>query len=244
VDGGRGCSVQRQPVDFGVSDGKPRKASLSTSVGDYLKAIWVVAGDGPAATGDIARALGVTASSVTGMLGKLKRMGLIRYKPYYGAELTVQGRGEALRLIRRHRLLETFLIRDLGYSWDEVHEEAEKMEHVMSVHFTERLAAHLGQPSHDPHGDPIPRDDGSLPATPSTALCEAPVSASFTVSRILSQDPEVLAYVTELGVRPGVVVRVEAREPMGEMVTVRLARRRLAISHDLACLILGAVAEG
>ena len=219
---------------------EPERTSLSTSVGDYLKAIWVIARDGPAGTGDIARALGVKASSVTGMLGKLKRMGLIRYKPYQGAQLTGAGRGEALRLVRRHRLLETFLIRDLGYAWDEVHEEAERMEHVMSVRFTERLAEHLGQPSHDPHGDPIPQDDGTVPATPSTALCEVPVGAAFTVSRILSQDPDVLAYVTELGVGPGTVLRVEAKEPLGEMLTIRLGSEHLSISHELACLILGA----
>lgn len=220
---------------------EPRKASLSTSVGDYLKAIWVIARDEPAATGDIARALGVKASSVTGMLGKLKRMGLIRYRPYYGAQLSVAGRAEALRLIRRHRLLETFLIRDLGYSWDEVHEEAEAMEHVMSGRFTERLAAHLGQPTHDPHGDPIPRDDGSVPATPSTGLCDVPVGKWFTVSRILSQDAEVLAYVTELGVHPGSRLRVEAKEPIGELLTVAVGDELLSISHDLARLILGGV---
>jgi len=227
-----------------VTKEEPRKASLSTSVGDYLKAIWVIARDEPAATGDIARALGVTASSVTGMLGKLKRMGLIRYRPYYGAQLSVAGRAEALRLIRRHRLLETFLIRDLGYSWDEVHEEAEAMEHVMSGRFTERLADHLGQPTHDPHGDPIPRDDGSVPSTPSTGLCDVAVGQWFTVSRILSQDAEVLAYVTELGVHPGSRLRVEAKEPIGELLTVALGDELLSISRDLARLILGGVERG
>ncbi len=214
--------------------------SLSTSVGDYLKAIWVIARDGPAGTGDIARSLEVKASSVTGMLGKLKRMGLIRYKPYYGAQLTRAGRSEALRLIRRHRLLETFLIRDLGYGWDEVHEEAERMEHVMSVRFTERLAAHLGQPTHDPHGDPIPGDDGRVPDTPSTALCEVPVGVEFTVSRILSQDADVLAYLTELGIEPGSVLVVAAKEPVGDLLSVRLGDEPLSISHELACVILGA----
>ena len=222
---------------------EPERTALSTSVGDYLKAIWVIARDGPAATGDIARALGVTASSVTGMLGKLKRMNLIRYKPYYGAQLTGVGRGEALRLVRRHRLLETFLIRDLGYTWDEVHEEAERMEHVMSVRFTERLAEHLGQPSHDPHGDPIPGDDGSVPATPSTALCDVREGADFTVSRILSQDADVLGYVTELGIGPGSVLHVEAREPLGDVMMVRFAGRRLSISRELGSLILGAAGD-
>lgn len=222
---------------------EPATSSLSASVGDYLKAIWVIARDEPAGTGDIARALGVNASSVTGMLNKLKRMGLIRYRPYYGAQLTADGRSEALRLVRRHRLLETFLIRDLGYSWDEVHEEAEAMEHVMSGRFTERLAAHLGQPSHDPHGDPIPRDDGTVPSTPSTGLCDVPAGKDFVVSRILSQDPEVLAYVTELGIGPGTQLRVESREPVGELLMVRADGRPLAISRELGRLILGAVRD-
>jgi len=227
-----------------VTKEEPRKPSLSTSVGDYLKAIWVIARDGPAATGDIARALGVTASSVTGMLGKLKRMGLIQYRRYYGAQLSVAGRAEALRLIRRHRLLETFLIRDLGYSWDEVHGEAEAMEHVMSVRFTERLADHLGQPTHDPHGDPIPRDDGTVPSTPSTGLCDVAVGETFTVSRILSQDAEVLAYVRELGIHPGSRLRVESKEPVGDLLTVVLGGQRVSVSRDLASLILGGIDAG
>lgn len=220
---------------------------LSTSVGDYLKAIWVLAPEGPASTGDIARALGVTAPSVTGMLGKLKRLGLIRYRPYYGAELTAEGRREALRLLRRHRLLETFLIRDLGYGWDEVHAEAEAMEHVMSERFTARLATHLGEPSHDPHGDPIPRADGSVPRSPSTALSDVPVGRRFSVSRVLSQDPEVLGYVTELGLGPGAEVRVERREPRGGLVVVRRGDAEVAVSRDLASVMLGALepdAEG
>lgn len=224
-----------------MTDPTPAGTYLSTAVGDYLKAIWGIARDEPAGTGDIARALGVTASSVTGMLGKLKRLGLIRYRRYHGAQLTPAGRSEALRLIRRHRLLETFLIRDLGYSWDEVHEEAEAMEHVMSGRFTERLADHLGQPSHDPHGDPIPREDGRLPSTPSTGLCDVAVGRAFVVSRVLSQDAEVLAYATELGIHPGSRIRVESREPLGDLMTVRVDAGELSISRELARLILGAV---
>ena len=103
---------------------------LSSAVGDYLKAIWQLAGDGAAATGDIARALGVTAPSVTGMLARLRSQGLVQYQPYQGAELTEHGRREAMRLLRRHRLLETFMIGELGFGWDEVHDEAERLEHA------------------------------------------------------------------------------------------------------------------
>lgn len=218
-----------------------RRTDLSASVGDYLKAIWLLGKEGPAATGDLARALGVTAPSVTGMLGKLKRLGFIRYRRYYGAELTERGREEALRLVRRHRLLETFLLRDLGFRWDEVHREAEAMEHVMSERFTERLADHLGQPTHDPHGDPIPRPDGSMPRTPSTALGGVALGRRFTVSRVLSQDAAVLAYVTELGIGPGSELEVRGREPVGNLLTVRVGERDVAVSRELAALILGRV---
>ncbi len=218
-----------------------KRTDLSTSVGDYLKAIWVLARDGPAATGDLARALGVTAPSVTGMFGKLKRLGLIRYRRYYGAELTDAGRAEALRLVRRHRLLETFLLRELGFRWDEVHREAEAMEHVMSERFTERLADHLGQPTHDPHGDPIPRSDGSLPRTPSTALVDVAAGKRFTVSRVLSQDPAVLSYVTEVGLGPGSELAVRGREPLGNLLTIEVEGAPVAVSRELASLILGRV---
>lgn len=218
----------------------PSAAPLSASVGDYLKAIWVVGPDGPAATGDIARELDVTAQSVTGMLGKLKRMGLIEYQRYYGAELTPEGRAQALRLIRKHRLLETFLIRDLGFSWDEVHEQAEAMEHVMSDRFTDRLAEHLGQPTHDPHGDPIPRPDGTLPVTPDAVLAEVEVGRRFRVSRVLSQDAEVLAYLERLRIRPGAQLTVLGREPRGNMLELRVADAPpLALSRELASVVLG-----
>ena len=216
-------------------------APISTAVGDYLKAIWQVAGSEPAATGDIARELGVTAPSVTGMLGKLAAMELIRYQPYRGAELTDAGRAEALRLIRRHRLLETFLIRDLGFGWDEVHQEAERMEHAMSERFTERLAQHLGQPTFDPHGDPIPRRDGSLPDGPDTPLVDAADGDRFEVHRVLSQDSLVLAYLAGLDIEPGRILRVVAREPLGNLLMLRSGERHVSLSKELATMILGSV---
>lgn len=206
--------------------------TLSASVGDYLKAIWQLGQGEPVATGDIARELGVTAPSVTGMLGKLKRDGLIRYQPYRGAELSDLGLAEAMRLLRRHRLLETFLIQDLGFGWDEVHEEAERMEHVMSERFTERLAQHLGQPTFDPHGDPIPRRDGSLPQGPDVPLSDAPEGVRFEVHRVLSQDADVLGYVTGLGVVPGAVLRVTSREPSGELLHARVEGRETGSAAD------------
>src|SRR3712207_6147283 len=138
----------------------------SSSAGDYLKAIWELseegAAEGAASTNDVAERLSLSAASVSNMFGRLREMGLAEYERYRGATLTEEGRAEALRLLRRHRLIETFLLEYLGYSWEEVHEEAESLEHAVSDEFTERLAKFLGHPGRDPHGDPIPAMDGTL----------------------------------------------------------------------------------
>src|SRR5215207_4587952 len=134
----------------------------SSSVGDYLKAICEVGGSGAASTKDVADRLSISSASVSNMFVRLREMGLAEYERYQGASLTEAGREEALRLVRRHRLIETFLLEHLGYSWREVHEEAERLEHAVSDEFTERLAEFLGHPDHDPHGDPIPAADGRL----------------------------------------------------------------------------------
>lgn len=223
---------------------------LSISIGDYLKTIWRVAGAGSASTGDIARELGVTAPSVTGMLVRMRGLGLVGYQPYKGAELTEVGRREVMRLLRRHRVLETFMIEHLGFGWDEVHVEAERMEHAMSDEFTDRLARYLGQPSFDPHGDPIPRSDGSLPDSPATPLSSVPVGSTFRVYRVLAQDRETLSYLTGLGIEPGCEVRVVGTEPTGRLlhvVPVGGPNRRpgagteFAVSRELAEAILGEV---
>ena len=141
---------------------------LSSSTGDYLKVIWELTASGAASTTNIAARLSVSPGSVTRMLGRLQGMGLVDYERYRGASLTGRGRAEALRLVRRHRLIETFLLECLGYSWEDVHEEAERLEHAVSDEFTERLADLLGHPAHDPHGSPIPGTDGSVPSEADT----------------------------------------------------------------------------
>jgi DtxR family Mn-dependent transcriptional regulator len=234
--------------EAGVPTAPTSDGDLSISIGDYLKTIWRVAGSGSASTGDIARELGVTAPSVTGMLVRMKGLGLVGYQPYKGAELTDVGRREVMRLLRRHRVLETFMIEHLGFGWDEVHLEAERMEHAMSDEFTDRLARYLGQPSFDPHGDPIPRSDGSLPDSPTTPLSSVPVGATFRVYRVLAQDRETLSYLTGLGIEPGCEVRVAGTEPTGRLlrvVQVGDAHRQpgtgteFAVSSELAEAILG-----
>lgn len=227
-------------------------ARLSSSVGDYLKTIWLLSGPegGAVGTGEIARELGVTAPSVTGMLGKMHGLGLVQYQPYKGAELTNEGRLEALRLVRRHRLLETFMITELGFGWEEVHAEAELMEHVVSDDFTERLAQHLGQPLFDPHGDPIPRADGSLPTAPHTPLAELGAGERFVVHRVPSQESEVLAYLQSLGVEPGSELRLRQREPGGNLLILdRIlpgapgTTKQLSLSREMAGMVLGQVLD-
>ena len=151
-------------------DGATIPRSPSSSVGDYLKAIWECAEEGAASTKDVADRLSFSYASVTNMFARLREMGLVEYERYHGASLTEEGLSEALRLVRRHRMIETFLLDQLGYSWEEVHEEAEQLEHAVSDRFTERLAELLGHPDYDPHGDPIPAADGTLEADGSFPL--------------------------------------------------------------------------
>src|ERR687895_1346420 len=149
--------------------------SPSSSVGDYLKAVWELAVDSgdAASTKGVAARLSVSSASVSNMFARLQEMGLVRYERYRGATLTERGREEALRLVRRHRLIETFLLEHLGYDWQEVHDEAERLEHAVSDGFTERLAGYLGHPDQDPHGDPIPAADGTIQPDYSFPVSEA-----------------------------------------------------------------------
>jgi DtxR family transcriptional regulator, Mn-dependent transcriptional regulator len=192
----------------------------STSVGDYLKAIWEVGGSGAASTKDVADRLSVASASVTNMFARLQEMGLAEYERYRGASLTERGREEALRLVRRHRLIETFLLEHLEYSWQEVHEEAERLEHAVSDGFTERLAAFLGHPDQDPHGAPIPAADGTLAAEESFPLDEAAVGDQVCISRIKHEDAAVLSFLGERELVPGRLVEVKEVRALDGVVTV------------------------
>jgi DtxR family Mn-dependent transcriptional regulator len=154
------------------------------------------------------------------MLGRLKEMGLVRYERYYGASLTEKGRAEALRLVRRHRLIETFLLEHLGYPWQDVHEEAERLEHAVSDNFTERLAKLLGYPVHDPHGDPIPAEDGTLNPEDSHPLNEAEVGDRVRISRVNRAGALVLSYLGERGLVPGKSFEVKEVRTLDGVVTV------------------------
>jgi DtxR family Mn-dependent transcriptional regulator len=192
---------------------------ISTSVGDYLKAIWSVAGMGSASTNALSEHLSVAPASVSNMFVRLQEMGLARHERYHGASLTDSGRVEALRLVRRHRLIETFLLEHLGYHWQEVHDEAERLEHAVSDGFTERLAEFLGHPQHDPHGDPIPAADGTLAAEDSFPLAEAAAGTRVRISKVRDDAP-MLDYLEEHGLVPGRPLSVLEVRALDGVVTV------------------------
>ena len=191
----------------------------SISVGDYVKAVWEVTGSGVASTKEVAERLSVSPASVTNMFVRLQEMGFVEYERYRGASLTRRGREEALRLIRRHRLIETFLLEHLGYSWREVHEEAERLEHAVSDGFTERLAEFLGHPDQDPHGDPIPAADGSFAPDDSFPLYEAAAGQRVRISKV-GDDPSTLEYLGEHGLVPGRLLSVREVRDLDGVVTV------------------------
>ena len=192
----------------------------STSVEDYVKAIWGIAGSSVASTKDVAERLSIAPPSVTNMFVRLREMGLVEYERYRGVSLTERGREEAMRLVRRHRLIETFLVEHLGYSWQEVHEEAERLEHAVSDGFTERLAEFLGHPDHDPHGDPIPAADGTLEQDDSFPLSEAAAGRRVRIYKVSDESIPTLDYLGEHGLVPGRLLDVKEVRALDGVVTV------------------------
>jgi DtxR family Mn-dependent transcriptional regulator len=190
----------------------------SQAVEDYLKAIYEAQHENagrPAGTAALAARLGVSRASVTGMLKKLAASPdrLIQYVRYRGVRLTPAGEKAALEVVRHHRLLETYLASALGYAWDEVHDEADHLEHVISEDLEDRIADFLGHPAADPHGAPIPRRDGSVPARHELRLTEVEPGGEVVVSSVSDRDPELLRYLDRLGLRPPARLRVLERGP-------------------------------
>jgi DtxR family transcriptional regulator, Mn-dependent transcriptional regulator len=220
--------------------------SLTQSVEDYLKAIYQLSPEGrPASTSDIAHLLALSAPSVTGMVKRLSEQGLLEHVPYRGVQLTGEGRRAALRMVRRHRLIEAYLVEFLGYSWDTVHAEAERLEHAVSDTLVERMASALGNPDVDPHGDPIPSADGFVHELSCTPLSEVPVGESVEIQRVHESQPERLRYIASLGIKPGTHVTVIDRQPFDDLVTIDIAGQRHVIgrelSHVLQCACRGTV---
>jgi DtxR family Mn-dependent transcriptional regulator len=213
--------------------------TLTRSVEDYLKAIYRLSPEGRhASTSDIANLLELSAPSVSGMVKRLSELGLLEHVPYKGVQLTDAGRRAALRMVRRHRLIEAYLVEFLGYSWDAVHAEAERLEHAVSDTLVERMAAALGHPAVDPHGDPIPAADGSIHELACTALADVPVEQTVEIRRVDERDPERLRYLAALGLVPGVVVTLRDRQPFGGPVTVEVGGVPHVIGTELAQVVL------
>ena len=213
-------------------------AQFSVSVEDYLKAIYHLTEGGEAAsTNAIAQRLAIAAPSVSGMVKRLAEQGLVRHVPYKGAELTPPGRRVALRTVRRHRIVEAYLVAFLGYDWGGVHAEAERLEHAVSDDLIERMAQALGNPSVDPHGDPIPAPDGSIAEAVYTPLTELAEGAA-TVRRVQAGDAERLRYLAAIGLVPGAAVTVLARAPFAGQVTVEVGGQAHVVGHQLGAQVL------
>jgi DtxR family Mn-dependent transcriptional regulator len=209
----------------------------SLTVENYVKTIYLLsqqAGVAEVATGHIAAALGVLPGTVTSMLKTLDEGNLVTYTPYEGVRLTAAGRALALRVLRRHRLIEQFLSQTLNLSWDEVHEEAEHMEHAVSDALVDRIDDYLGHPTTDPHGDPIPQADGSMAAPADRSLADCTSGATFRVARVIDQSPEFLRYLSQVGIEIGAQGSLVTNDPDYETLTIRLAGQERTLSRDAA----------
>lgn len=197
----------------------------SQSIEDYIKAIFQIGKGEPVQTSSLAERLDVRPASVSNMMRRLASLGLIEYAPYRGARLTADGEQLARRMVRRHRLIERFLSEVLDFPWDEVHAEAERLEHAVSPRFIEAIDRLLERPLTDPHGAPIPRADGSMHETQFPSLLEIQSPATVTVRRVRDGDAELLRRFAEIGVRPGTTIEVLASSGAGAAVQLRVGGR-------------------
>lgn len=224
---------------------EPSAPGLTASVEDYLKAIYHIEQGGSAAsTADVAQRVGVASASVSGMVRRLAEQGLVSHVRYHGVTLTEAGRRAALRTIRRHRLIEAYLVQVFGYPWDRVHDEAERLEHAASDELIDRMAAALGEPAVDPHGAPIPTREGTVAEPVPRALDTLEVGDRARVARVSEHDAGVLRYLDELGLRLGAEVRLAARAPFGGPITLEVAGAVHLIGPALAGRIMVGPASG
>jgi DtxR family Mn-dependent transcriptional regulator len=211
---------------------------LTRSVEDYLKAIYRLSRSGqPVGTSAIAQALELAPPSVSGMIRRLSEQGLLQHEPYRGVELTPEGRRAALRMVRRHRIIEAYLVAMLGYTWDTVHEEAERLEHAVSESLIERMASALGNPRFDPHGDPIPGPDGEIAELLYTPLNEIPTGETAEIRRVDTSHAERLRYLADRGLTPGTRVKVVGRDPFNGPLMLERDGKREIIGSELAALV-------
>jgi DtxR family Mn-dependent transcriptional regulator len=219
-------------------------SDLSPVAQDYLKLIWSATeweGD-PVTVKQLSERMGVRAATVSDGIRRLTEQGLVAHEPYGGIELTDQGRRHAVAMVRRHRLLETFLVEQLGYGWDEVHDEAEVLEHAVSDDLVERIDRRLGYPSRDPHGDPIPTADGQPRRPDALPLLSAPTGVEVVVARISDADPDVLRYLDGLRLGLDTVLTVDEHRAFAGDVTVRTAEATIVLGATAAAAVWVVVA--
>ncbi|WP_024875163.1 metal-dependent transcriptional regulator [Saccharomonospora piscinae] len=214
-----------------MAEGSNRR---SASIEDYVRAIYGLEERGEDVTNtSLATRLEVSPSSASGMVTKLAQQGLVEHVPYRGIELTGEGRSLARSVLRRHRLIESYLVSELGYTWDEVHAEADLLEHVVSDLLVARIATKLGNPVRDPHGDPIPAVDGSVEEVSTKLLDDLPAGAVGDIVRVWDTDPELLRYLTDRAIGLGERIEVVERQPFGGSIVVRVGQPPEATTHAL-----------
>jgi len=214
--------------------------TLTISTQDYLKHIYELTENGESAsTNDLAKKLNIRAPSVTGMVQKLAsaKPALVEYQKHQGVTLTKEGKRAALEVIRHHRLLEAWLVQTLGYSWDEVHEEAERLEHVISEDFERRIAAAMGHPVRDPHGELIPTADLKMPFDDSTPLSALRPDQTAIVKRVKASDTELLRYLEGLGLVPGAQIEVKGHSPFDHNLTIKVGRKTFVLGLSITSKI-------
>lgn len=213
---------------------------LSLTEENYLKAIYHLSEGGSKAvlTNELAEAMNTKAASATDMIKKLSVKEFISYEKYYGVNVTAKGKSEALMVIRKHRLWETFLVQKLGFSWDEVHEVAEQLEHINSPRLIEKLDEFLGYPKVDPHGDPIPDSKGKLKVVPHISLDQLKIGYQGKIAAVKDSDSNLLKYLDKIGAKPGVKIKILGKEDYDESLEVLVEDHRVFISKAVAQNVL------
>ena len=213
---------------------------LSLTEENYLKAIYHLsdAGASSVSTNSLAEAMQTKAASVTDMIKKLSIKGLINYERYYGVNIKPKGKTQALQIIRKHRLWETLLVEKLGFTWDQVHEVAEQLEHIQSTHLIDKLDEYLGFPKVDPHGDPIPDQNGKVKSQPQVSLDQMKPGTKGTISSVKDSDPQLLKYLDKIGAKPGKKVHVVNRENYDESIEVLIEKKVVFVSKEVSKNIL------
>ncbi|WP_248758434.1 metal-dependent transcriptional regulator [Pseudarthrobacter sp. SSS035] len=211
-------------------------SELTASAQDYLKMIWSSTewAEAPITVGAMAERMAVKPSTVSDGIRRLAKQGLVTHAPYGSIELTPAGRAHAVEMVRRHRLLETFLVQILGYGWDEVHDEAEILEHAVSDTMIQRIDEKLGFPTRDPHGDPIPSGNGVPHPPQGDPLTSVEPERTVTITRISDADPDMLRYFTQLGLGPDTQLQVLAHRPYADVTTIRVGDRDVDLGPSAA----------